>query len=304
MKKIDDANLDIRHLQMFVLVMNIGNMTQAAATINVKQSTISHAMDKLRVIFDDPLFIRSGRGIIPTPRAEELLPEVEALLQHYHRLKRPPEFDPAQAEIAYTIAANDFLRDEIMPAFYRHIHPLVKRLQLQVLPPDQPNLHLLQEEKADMVISSFRPDSTYIMSRRLFSTHSLCFYDDTQRRAPKNLQDYVSADFICPAVIVDSCKMSLSGEQQGKPFIRERTTLITPSFASAAACLPQTDALSIAPVQLKDSLFKGLAYTELPYDSSADIYLQWHRKNQNSRKHRWVRQQLFEVIRKKFSSYI
>lgn len=304
MKKLDESNLDIRHLQMFVAVMRLGNMTQAANMLNIKQSTISHAIDKLRTIFGDPLFIRSGRGITSTPRADELLPEIEALLAHYHRLKRPPEFNPADAEIVYTIAANDFLRDEIIPVFYHHLYPLVSRLKLTIIPADLPNLILLQEDKADMVISSFRPDSNYIMSRRLFNTHDLCFYDSKQRNAPKTIQDYASADYICPAVIVDSCQMSLPDEKYKKPFMREKTVLNTPSFASAAKCLSHTTALSIAPVQLKDSLFDGFAYTELPYDSSASIYLQWHRKNQNSRKHYWVRQQLFYVIQKRFSVYI
>lgn len=304
MKKLDDSNLDIRHLQMFVAVMNLGNMTKAATVLNVKQSTVSHAMDKLRTIFDDPLFIRSGRGIIPTLRAEELLPEVEALLAHYRRLKRPPEFNPSNAEITYTIAANDFLRDEIMPFFYHHIQPLVRQLSLTVIAPDQSNLKLLQKCKADMVISSSRPDSTYIMSRRLFLTKNVCFYDAKQRQAPKTPTDYAEAAYICPKVIVDSFSMEMSDVKGSYLDIHKRTTLTTPSFASAAICLHGTTALSIAPVQLKDTLFRGLAYTELPFDRITPVYLLWHRKEQNNRKHCWVRQQISDVVKEKFSAYI
>lgn len=300
MKKLDEANLDIRHLQMFVVVMTTGNMTQAAHSLNIKQSTISHAMEKLRMIFADPLFIRSGRGIIPTQRAETLLPEIEALLEQYQQLKRPPIFTPSEASITYTIAANDFLRDEITPIFYRQIKPLVKCLRLTIIPADLPNLTLLKEEKADMVISAFRPDSSYIMSKKLFSTRAVCFYDSNQRQAPQSLQDYTKADYICPAVIADSFTIDKKNEEYSKHFIRHQATVITPSFASAAACLRQTDALSIAPIELKDSLFSGLSYTELPNEHCSDIYLLWHIKNQKNNKHLWVRQQLAAMVKQHF----
>lgn len=302
MKKLDDSNLDIRHLQMFIAVMELRNMTQAATALNIKQSTVSHAMDKLRMIFADPLFTRSGRGITPTPRAEELFPEIEALLAHYRRLKRPPEFDPSRAEIAYTLAANDFLRDIVIPDFYRHIQPLVSRLRLTVIPPDSPNLTLLKEGKADMIISAFRPDSTFIMSRRLFTAQDVCYYDSDYRTAPVTIQDYADADFICSKVVVDSSDIDFADTASKRILLRDRTTLKTSGFSGAAACLKHTTALSIAPVQLKETVFKGFAYTALPYDSTMPIYLLWHSKNQSSRKHAWTRRQLFEIINKNITS--
>lgn len=302
MKKLDECGLDIRHLQMFVAVMTLGNMTEAANTLKVKQSTISHAMEKLRTVFSDPLFIRSGRGIIATPRAEELLPEIEALLEHYRRLKRPPEFDPSGTEMTCTIAANDFLRDAVIPDFYRQIQPLVARLRLTVIPPDMPNLTLLKEDKADMIISAFRPDSTFIMSRRLFTAQDVCYYDSDYRAAPVTIQDYAAADFICSKVVVDSGDIDFSDTASKRILLRDRTTLKTSGFSGAAACLKHTTALSIAPIQLKETVFKGFAYTALPYDSTMPIYLLWHSKNQNSRQHTWIRRQLFKMIDESLSS--
>lgn len=303
MRQLDNSHLDIRHLQMFVVVMDCGNMTEAARKLNIKQSTISHAIEKLRTIFDDNLFIRSGRGIVPTPRAEELRPEIVALLAHYQRLKRPPKFDPSQATIEYTIAANDFQRDAVIPELYKHLKSRAKEVRLTVIPSGKADSEILRNKNIELVISSLRPDNTDVISRRLFDISCLCFYDSACREAPETIDDFIDAKYILPSIVADCCSQEYLMNNDKPVSIKDKMVINTPSFNSAATCLAGTDALSFAPAELKHSCFRNFSYTQMPCDNQATIYLLWHKKHQENEKHKWVRQQVFAVANNRFDSH-
>ena len=72
MRKIDWSSLDAGLLQLLVAVLETGSITAAAQRLGVTQSAISHLLNKLRAITADALFVKSGRGIVATARAEAL----------------------------------------------------------------------------------------------------------------------------------------------------------------------------------------------------------------------------------------
>ena len=60
-------NLEVRALHKFLIIMETGSITETANRLNVTQSAVSHCLDKLREIFQDPLFLRAGRDYaVPT----------------------------------------------------------------------------------------------------------------------------------------------------------------------------------------------------------------------------------------------
>ena len=72
MRKIDHLGLDGNTLQTFLTVLEEASVSKAAVRPGVSQSAVSHTLDKLRLTFDDSLFVRDGRGIIPTAKAQKL----------------------------------------------------------------------------------------------------------------------------------------------------------------------------------------------------------------------------------------
>jgi molybdenum-dependent DNA-binding transcriptional regulator ModE len=72
MSKFDYSDLDGRLLRLLVAVVEEGSVTGAANRLGVTQSAVSHMLDKLRAITADPLFVKCGRGIVATARAELL----------------------------------------------------------------------------------------------------------------------------------------------------------------------------------------------------------------------------------------
>jgi DNA-binding transcriptional LysR family regulator len=88
MSKFDWSDLDARLLQLLVAVVEVGSITGAAQRLGVTQSAVSHLLDKLRAITGDPLFVKSGRGIVATARAEALAAQARELLGALERFAR------------------------------------------------------------------------------------------------------------------------------------------------------------------------------------------------------------------------
>ena len=115
MSKFDYSDLDGRLLKLLVAVVETGSITGAAHRLGVTQSAVSHLLDKLRAITGDPLFVKSGRGIVATAHAGELVAQARELLGGMERFAMSGAFDPATWATTITIAANDFQRDLLLP---------------------------------------------------------------------------------------------------------------------------------------------------------------------------------------------
>ena len=111
MSQFDHLDLDGHLLQLLLAVIEEGSVTRAAQRLGVTQSAVSHLLDKLRAITGDPLFVKSGRGIVPTAHAQLLALRARALLDDLRSFSHAAAFDPAQVSAQVTIAANDLQRD-------------------------------------------------------------------------------------------------------------------------------------------------------------------------------------------------
>jgi DNA-binding transcriptional LysR family regulator len=104
-------NLSAFDLNLFVVlnaVLEEGSATRAAGRLNVTQSAVSNALGRLRGALGDPLVVRRGRGLVPTPRAAELAPVVAQAIAHLQTVvDRSRAFDPRESARTFTIAAAD-----------------------------------------------------------------------------------------------------------------------------------------------------------------------------------------------------
>src|SRR5947209_20555192 len=102
--------LDGGLLLVFRELLRTGRASTVAQRLGLSPSAISHALNRLRELFDDPLFIRRPHGFEPTRRAEELGPQVEALIELTARTQtRDLGFDPQLSKRAFRFVAPEFV---------------------------------------------------------------------------------------------------------------------------------------------------------------------------------------------------
>ena len=173
MKNFDHLDLDGHLLKLLTIVVAQGSVTRAAAELGVTQSAVSHQIDRLRAIVGDPLFVKSGRGIVATARAQALAQEAQGLMQRMEGFVHAGAFDPARLTQCFTIAANDLQRDLLLPPWLTQLRSEAPNVSLRVLASDVPSAEMLRAEDCQLVISPRPPDATDILHKRLFTDHYL-----------------------------------------------------------------------------------------------------------------------------------
>ncbi len=107
MREVNLAALDLNLLPALEALLRRRNVTRAAADVGLSQPAMSRALARLREIFDDPLLVRTGGGLAPTPLAEALIPKAAAALDGLRGLFRSEDFDPSALKRVFRLAAAD-----------------------------------------------------------------------------------------------------------------------------------------------------------------------------------------------------
>lgn len=291
MNHFDWSDLDARLLQLLVAVVEAGSVTGAAQSLGVTQSAVSHQLDKLRAITDDTLFVKSGRGIVATARAQALATEARELLGQLERFARSGDFDPARWHTTFTIAANDLQRDTLLPALALRLHEQAPGVVLRVIPSNIPTLDMLRHDQCLLVISPRPPEGSDIFQKRLFEDRYRVFYDAQVREAPRSKAEYLAAEHVT-VVYEPQRALDLDNELARRGVLR-RFTVLVPGFAGLPPFIRGSRRLATAPGLLQMHLMQGLASAKVPLPCpTLPMYMIWHRRHQDDAAHRWLREQL------------
>lgn len=291
MRKFDWSDLDVRLLQLLVAVVDCGSITGAAQQLDVTQSAVSHQLDKLRAITQNPLFVKSGRGIVATAQAEALAAQARELLRQIERFARGGEFDPARWQTRITIAANDFQRDLLLPGLMQRLRAQAPGVTLRVIPSGVPRLELLRSDDCQLIISPRPPEGSDIMQKRLLEDRYRVFYDPGVRAAPRDLADYLAS---AHATVLYEPQRRLDLDQllisRG---INRRFSVLLPGFSALPVFIRGTPLLATVPGLLAQQTLAGLAHAEPPLPCpTLPMYLIWHARHQQDAAHRWLREQI------------
>jgi DNA-binding transcriptional LysR family regulator len=122
MKSAHLSRLDLNLLKVFAAVHRERHITRAGRALFISQSAVSHSLAKLRVLFGDPLFVRTPDGMQPTVLADRLADPIRRALQSVSdALQVDQRFDPAAAEIEFTIGTTTLQPFHFLPELYRRL---------------------------------------------------------------------------------------------------------------------------------------------------------------------------------------
>jgi DNA-binding transcriptional LysR family regulator len=294
MSHFDEYKLDTHALRLLVAVVDAGSITAAAVQLGITQSGVSHQLDKLRRLTADPLFVKNGRGIVPTARALRLADEARELLQRLQSFAHLGAFDPARWQATLTIAANDLQRDMLLPPLLARLRTQAPGVVLRVVPSNVPSLDMLRSGQCDLAISPRPPEGSDIVQKRLFEDRYRVFYDPAQRSAPQSLADYLASDHI--TVLYEANRMLSLDSLLEKQGIQRRFVVTVPGFGGVPAFLRHSPLLVTAPSLLGQHLLRDLASTPPPLPTpTLPMYLIWHLRHQHDEAHKWLRGVLGEM---------
>lgn len=296
MNKIDWLSLDARLLQLLVTVQEAGSVTGAAQRLGLTQSAVSHGLDRLRAIVGDPLFVKSGRGIVATAQAGLLAQRARHLLDELEAFSVAAGFEPARLNTCFTIAANDLQRDLLLPPLLRRLREQAPGVTLRVIKSGAPGPALLRDEVCQLIITPRPPEGSDILQKRLFEDRYAVFYDPGQRAAPASREAYLDADHVTvlyePRRTLDIDQWMLA---QG---LERRFVASVPGMAALGSMLRGSDWLATAPSLLARHSLRGLAMAPVPLVTPPmPMYQVWHLRHHSDPVHQWLRHALDDVAR-------
>jgi len=174
------AGADLNLLLIFHSMMTERNVTRAAAKTGLSQPALSNALRRLRDLFQDKLFVKGGKAMVPTPRALEISPDVDAAIASIRKIFQQPEFEPYTAQRAFRLATTDDVERLVFPTLVRDLSILApsititcRRLSgIYTLPRAE-----LQSGALDFALGCFSyppPPESGVLLHSLFKTPIVC----------------------------------------------------------------------------------------------------------------------------------
>jgi DNA-binding transcriptional LysR family regulator len=293
MNRIDYLGLDGHALRLLLTVIETGSVTAAAEKLELTQSAVSHSLQRLRGILRDPLFVKSGRGIIPTAHALALAGRAQGLLDGLQDFARGAAFVPAEAELSLTIAANDLQRDLLLPGLYRSLAVALRHVTLRAIPSERPGPEILRERRCDLLITPNPPAADDLMQKRLLKDRYVCYYDPQARRAPKDMAAWLAARHVT-VVYADNERLQFDRDLAAAG-IRRDVAVSVPSFSGVAAFLRGSSMLATLPGLLRGQSMRDFSSIPLPLPpglrraGELPMYMVWHRRSHADPAGIWLR---------------
>ena len=291
MSELNYLQIEGQLLKVLLAVIEHNSVSTAALELDLNQSSVSYSLDKLRTIFKDPLFVKSGRGIEPTERALELTPLVRDLLQRMETIANLPTYFPQTDTKPFTLASDISQKSPICTHLYRALSIAAPNAPFKLLSlGSYDNIRpFLETEKVNLVISPLvRELHGDLMFHPVFTEEMVCFYDPDIRTPPNSEKDFMTARH---AVLdfVGFGKGIVARELQ-KMKINRNVFLSAPNFSELATMVKGTDFIITARQGLNKTEFSNLAYCPAPIPLPAITYnLIWHRRRNNSPGNVWFR---------------
>lgn len=297
MKDMHLWEIDGRSLALLVAVYEEGSVTRAAPRLGLSPSAVSHALDRLRHVLGDALFVREGRGITPTAHMVDIVDSARELLAGFERLAMRSEFDPSSVAGEFVIAANDYQRDLLLPEAVRILRTDMPGLDLRVIFSGFENVDLLRRRRCDLMLTPDPPDGVEFMQRPILSDDYACFFDPATTDAPANLGEYMSRPHA--KVVFTDDEESRVDQLLLPDHGRRRIVLKVASFAALAGMLPGTDIIATLPSRLRHTILRHLACSPCPAPTpTLSLFVVWHRRDHERPLNRHIRSLLRGIAKR------
>jgi DNA-binding transcriptional LysR family regulator len=280
LNEIDLSRTDLNLLVVFEAVMRERHVGRAAEALNLTASAVSHGLKRLRLLLDDPLFLKTPRGVVPTQRAEDLAPGIADVLARVRNIIASSEpFDPAGSNRRFLIGAPDGISSVLLPPLLAELarqSPGVDIGLRQLLPKEgeatlalawRDSLLALEGRAMDVAILPLHEVPARFLSVDLFSEDFVIAArrDHPYLRRP-GLEHYRAQQHLVVSHAGDPRGfIDVMLESQG---LSRRVALTVPNFMFALAALAETDLIAALPrrfVEMHGSRF-GVRSVPPPVD--------------------------------------
>jgi DNA-binding transcriptional LysR family regulator len=295
---MDIRKVDLNLLVVFDMLLQKQNVSRAAEALDMSQPALSFALNKLRTMFDDPLFVRASRGVRPTPLAEQLAGPLHHVLdQIRNTVLQGPQFDPATTQRSFTLNMADVGELVFLPKLYAHLAGVAPGVALNTAytPPGALE-QALEAGEVDLAIGYFPfLQGASVYQQRLFSHGFVCLVrkDHPSIGAQMSKAQFLAARHM--TVYREGKQTALVDEFLEAEGLPRRIVLRVPHFLSIPSIIGSSDLVVVVPYAV-GLICVGMANLKMVRPPlrmpQADVKQFWHARFHHDQASIWLRGQV------------
>lgn len=293
-------NIDLNLLVVLDALLTEKHVTRTGIRLHLSQPAISHSLNKLRVLLDDPLLIRQGNEVVLSVLAHNLQAPLKAILgQIESLLGQSIDFVAAESQRTFRVAMSDYGAAIVLPPLLVQLRTQAPGVSLVVVQDSRSGmLEQLEQGKIDLALGVFTALSGNLRSAVLFEETFTCLLN--RRSLPENGVLDLSA-YLARAHLLVSTDGSTQGEVDDvlrARGLQRRVAVNVPHWNAAPAMIVDTDLILTVATRTLDNLALGDTLVALapPLDVAPFNYVHvWHSRLDQDPGHRWLRELLKQV---------
>ncbi|MEO8022708.1 LysR family transcriptional regulator [Polaromonas sp.] len=289
---------DYNLLRILIALDQTRNVSSAAELLGLSQSGCSTALARLRQKLNDPIFVRTPGGMVPTPRCERMLHTARSVVTLIKEgILEQPAFDPSTSTATFHLAMTDVAEIVFLPRLLRHLQDIAPSIKVTVGNYSTDTLKTaLVSGEIDLVAGYFPELSGNGVFKQRFYTHTYACIVRKNHPVIKGkltIKEYLSQGHAM--VTAPARSIIFLEKQMEKKGIYRNIVLRTPHYLSLPAIIETTDLIATVPLAACASFaLRGqLQLLRTPFTPpSFPVQQHWHRKVHNDPRHKWLRAQM------------
>ena len=296
--KIKDTDLNL--FIAFDVIYTEKNLTKSGQVLGITQPAVSNALARLRDLFNDELFIRTSRGMIPTPVANQLIGDIRnALSLIQNTISVSEKFDPSTAEMTFKISIGDTSEYRLLPLLIKELAEIAPRVKVETyLTPRKDAPRELASGAIDFSIDPPLQSDQHLKHEKIYQEDYVMIVRKDHpilKKQKITIEDYLDLSHIHISnrktgmghVDMTLYKLGLSRDI----YLRAQHFLVAPYIVEQSdMAITTTKGFAVD---------RNLAWRELPFDiDPLVLHLYWHENNDNESSSKWMRDLMLKTYGK------
>jgi len=304
------SKIDLNLLVYLDVLLRERNVTRAAEELGISQPAMSNSLRRLRILFDDPVLVRTSDGMTPTDRALELQPLVRDVLAAAELAVLPKTvFDPTESERIFRIMASDYTEATLLPKLLQRLSVEAPTVRLDIMTPSDVSFHDVERGKVDLVINRFDSLPQSFHQVHLWDDSFSCVLRaDNPVISNWNLESYLAAKHVWVSKTGMGVGVGMStddvqrlgwvDEALAKMGAQRVITLFTRHYQAALLLAEHNDLVVTIPTLAANSMLENphVAILEPPFEiPRMRLKMVWSPLLQHDPGHSWMRKLIKSV---------
>ena len=292
--------MDMRLLAVFDEVYKTRSVTRAAENLDLPQTSVSLALARMRRQFNDPLFVRTAEGMVPTPHAADLLGPLRQALELLRLATRQQVvFDAGSSSRHFRICMTDVSHLEFLPRLIHRVAQVAPSIHIEVLRIGPDTRRLLENGDADLAVGYMPELEAGFYQQQLFEQGFSCVVRNDHPHVGKRMTLTLFKREKHVAITAPGTGHDLLQQQLKRLGVERRLALSLPTLPGLGNLLAQSDLVATVPERVAQMLVSIAAVRVLapPFELPAFAIKQhWHERFHLDPANRWLRSMIAEMF--------